>query len=120
MEACATSVTLGNTVWAPRENAPLCIRVIRFDMDAGKMASGRSPSMETITTRRAGAAKVGVIVDEGVSVRVAVKVTVAVKVGVCVSAAVGVCEAAGMRVGVCVVVAVEVGKRKDIPREFGL
>src|SRR5688500_4258327 len=108
MEACATSVTLGNTVCAPSENAPLCIRVIRFDMDAGKMASGRSPSMETITTRRAGGANVGVIVGESVLVGVADGVTVCDAVGVSVGA--------GVTVGECEAV----GRSKDSPGPLGI
>ena len=112
MEACDTSVTLGNTVCAPSENAPLCISVTRFGMGASEIASGRSPSMERITTRRAGGAKVGVSVGEGVSVGVAVNVCVAVAV----------CEAVGVRVGVWVAVDVceAVGGRKENPGAPGI
>ena len=90
MEVCATRVTLGNTVCAPRENTPLCIRVIRFVIDDGKIASGRNPSIETITTRRTAGANVGVMVGDGVSVGVdvSVGVVVAVSVAVCVGRAV--------------------------------
>ena len=53
--------------------------------------------METITTRRAGGAKVGVIVgvnaSVGVVVCVAVGEAVAVSVGACVAVEIGVCEA---------------------------
>jgi len=70
-------------------------------MDAGKIASGRSPSIETITTRRAGGAKVGVIV--GVEVGLAINVAVAVAVSV------------GVSVGVEVRLGVDVRRRKDNP-----
>src|SRR5688572_16732761 len=85
MDECATSVTLGNTVCAPREYAPFCIIVTRFGIPACRIASERSPSMETITTRRTEGVcvAVGVRVGEGVgvSVAVAVRVGVTVKVG---------------------------------------
>ena len=88
MEACATNVTLGKTVCAPKEKAPLCMRPIRFGMGAKRIASGRRPSMDTITMRCAGGVNVGVRVGEGVSVSVAVcegvSVAVAVNVRVCV------------------------------------
>src|SRR5690349_11912935 len=106
MDECATSVILGNTVWAPRENAPLCISPIRLFIGAGRIASGRSPSMEMITTRRAAGIQVGVRVGMGDCVAVGVaSVAVGVKVGVGVSVA----------VGVAVSVGVAVGRRMDTP-----
>ena len=103
MEACDTRVTLGNTVCAPKENALLCISANRVGMGATAIASGRSPSIERIRTRRAKGAKVGVSVGEGVSLGIAVRVAVAV----------------GLKVGVCVAVEVEVGKSKDILGVWG-
>lgn len=108
MDECDTSVTLGNTVWALRENELLCMSVSRLGIGANEIASGRSPSTERITTRRAGGAKVGVIVGEGVSVGVAVNVAVAV------------CEAVGVRVGVKVAVGVNVGERRETPGTLGI
>ena len=99
-------MTLGKTVRAPNENAPLCIRPTRFGMGAGKMASGRRPSMDTITTRRAGGANVGVRVGEGVSVKVAVAVAVNVAV----------CESVGVKVNV----GVEVGGARGSPAATGI
>ena len=64
----------------------------RFGIGAIEIASGRKPSIEIITTRRAGGAKVGV------GVRVGVSVGVGVYVGVAVGVRVGVTE--GVRLGV--------------------
>lgn len=66
--------------------------------------------MERITTRRAGGAKVGGIVGEGVLV------------GSAVSVMVGTCEAVEVSVGVyvAVCVAVAVGARKDNPGAAGI
>jgi len=60
-------------------------------MGASAIASGRRPSMDRITTRRARGAAVGATVGVDVSVAVCVAVTVAVNVGgsVAVSVAVG-------------------------------
>jgi hypothetical protein len=79
------------------------MRAIRFGMGACEIASGRRPSIDTMTTRRAGGAKVGV----GVGVSMAVAARVAVAVGVRV----------GVRVCVNVVVRVDVKveSRKDGP-----
>ena len=103
---------LGKTVRAPSENAPLCMRPIRFGMGARRIASGRRPSIDTITTRLAGGANVGVIVGEGVSVNVAVAVAVAVNVAVCVA----VCVAVGVKVEV----GAEVGGAKGRPAATGI
>ena len=67
---------------------------MRFGMGAIEMASGRSPSIETIAIRRAGGAKVGV------GVRVGVSVGVGVYVGVAVGVNVGVREGVRLNVGV--------------------
>jgi hypothetical protein len=71
----------------------------RFVIGAGRIASGRSPSIERMMTRRADGVKVGVKVGEGVSVGVVVRVGVCEAVGasVCVAVAVGVPEAVGAR-----------------------
>ena len=60
--------------------------------------------MDTITTRCAGGANVGVKVGDGVSVSVAVAVAVSVNVG------------DGVAVGVCVAVCVAVGVELDSPK----
>jgi hypothetical protein len=79
---------------------------MRFGIGAIAMASGRRPSIETITTRRAGGAKVGVGVGVGVSVGVGVWVGVAVDVsvgvmdGVNVSVGVGVGPKIGALLGI--------------------
>jgi hypothetical protein len=101
MDENAGRVRLGKIVCAPREYAPLCIRPIRFGMGAGKMASGRSPSMAKINTRRAGGAKVGIGMAEAVGVAVGsgVWVMVAVAVNVEVGARVGIGETVGNKVG---------------------
>ncbi len=100
MDECATNVMLGKTVRAPNENAPLCMRPIRLGMGANKMASGRRPSMDTITTRCMEGAGVGVCVgvDVSVGVAVAVSVAVAVAVNVAVWVAVSVKVAVGVEV----------------------
>ena len=74
---------------------------------AGRIASGRNPSMEMITTRRAAGTRVGVMVGMGdcVAVGDAASVAVAVKVGGSVSVA----------GGVAVSVWVAVGRRRDNP-----
>jgi hypothetical protein len=77
MEACEIKVTLGCTVWALRVYALLCIKLRRFGMGAMEMASGRRPSMDRISTRRARAVGVGVKAGVDVSVAVPVVVTVA-------------------------------------------
>jgi len=55
---------------------------MRFGMGAREMASGRKPSMDRISTRRARGAGVGVIVSVGVNVSVGIGVSVAVADGV--------------------------------------
>ena len=107
---------LGKTVRAPNEDAPLCIRPIRLGMGANKMASGRRPSMDTITTRCVDGAEVGVCVAVSVSVGVAVAVCVAVAVAVKV--AVAVCVVVDVKV--CEAVGVEVGGRKGSPAAIGI
>jgi len=67
-------------VCALSEYALLCIRASRFGMGASEIASGRSPSMDRINTRRA--CGVGVVVGVCVAVSVAVAVNVAVEIGV--------------------------------------
>jgi hypothetical protein len=71
-------------------------------MDAKKMASGRRPSIETITTRRAESATVGVIEGDGVceAVGVAVRVAVIVCVGVAEAVSVGAGVGVNVRLGV--------------------
>ena len=103
---------LGKTVRAPNENAPLCMRPMRFGMGANKIASGRRPSMDTITTRRVEGTKVGVCVAVGVSVGVAVAVCVVVAVAVNVA----VCVAVGVKVEV----GVEVVGAKGSPTATGI
>src|SRR6185436_11430012 len=105
---------LGKTVWAPNENAPLCMRPITFGMGAKRIASGRTPSMDTITTRRAGGANVGIVVADGVSVSVAVCVGVTEAVAVAVNVGVWVA------VNVKVEVDVEVGTTKGSPAATGI
>ena len=70
-------------------------------MGAREMASGRSPSTAKISTRRAGGAKVGMIVGEAVAVVVGIKVcvTIAVGVDVKVGTTVGIGETVGNKVG---------------------
>jgi hypothetical protein len=75
-------------------------------MDAKKMASGRSPSIETITTRCVEDTTVGVIEGEGVCDAVGIAVCVAVIVCVAVAEAVKV----GARVGVDVRLGVDTGR----------
>src|SRR6186997_885657 len=89
------------------------MRPMRFGMGANKIASGRRPSMEMITTRRVEGRGVGVCVGVDVSVGVAVAVSVAVAVAV--NVAVAVCVA----VGVNVEVDVEVGGAKGNPARVG-
>lgn len=103
---------LGKTVRAPNENAPLCIRPMRLGMGANKMASGRRPSIDTITTRCMEGAGVGVAVAVDVSVGVAVSVYVAVAVAVNV--------AVWVAVDVKVAVDVEVGGAKGSPAAIGI
>jgi hypothetical protein len=79
-------------------------------MDAKKIASGRSPSIETITTRLTEDPTVGVLVGDGVCE--AVGVTVWVGVPVCVAVSVG------ARVGLDVRLGVDIGK--DSPGELGI
>jgi hypothetical protein len=71
-------------------------------MDAKKIVSGRSPSIETITTRRVEGATVGVIegVCEAVGVAVSVAVTVCVREGVIEAVTVGVRVEVDVRLGV--------------------
>lgn len=67
-------MTLGKIVCALREYAEDANKEVKYGMGARAMASGRSPSMERIKTRRAGGAGVGV--SDGSGVRVAVEVAV--------------------------------------------
>ena len=90
------------------------MRSIRFGMGANKIASGRRPSMEMITTRRVEGTGVSVCVAVGVSVGVAVAVSVAVAVAV--NVAVAVC----VEVGVKVDVYVGVGGAKGNPTTVGI
>jgi hypothetical protein len=115
MDECATKVILGKTVRAPNENAPLCMSEVRLGMGARRIASGRSPSIDTITTRRTEGAGVGVNVGEGVTVSVNVAEAVTVNVGeaVTVAVAVGVWEAVTVNVDVAV------GRRKGSPAATG-
>lgn len=103
---------LGKMVWAPTATAPLCMSVTRFGIGAGTIASGRSPSIDMMMTRRAEGVKVSVGVAEGVGEAVGV----AVIVGEAVAVKVG----DGVAVGICVAVIVEVGTRKDRPGALGI
>ena len=73
---------LGNIVCAVREYAPLFIRAIKLGMGASGIASGRKPSMDRISTRRARGAGVAVAVIVGDNVNVGRIVAVAVAVDV--------------------------------------
>jgi hypothetical protein len=90
------------------------MRLIKFGMGAKRIASGRRPSMDTITTRRAGGVNVGVVVGDGVSVSVAVCEGAVVAVAVAVN--VGVWVAVDVKVGV----GVEVGATKGSPAATGI
>jgi hypothetical protein len=68
MEACAGRVVLGRVVRALRVYAPLCMKDITLTMFAAAMASGRSPSKLTISTRRLLGGGIGVMVGVGVAV----------------------------------------------------
>ena len=85
MDVCDGSVELGKIVRAESEYAPFCIKFMRLGMGARGMASGRKPSMDRISTRRARGAGVGVRVCVGVVVNVGEGGAVAVEVGVAVA-----------------------------------
>lgn len=103
---------LGKTVWAPTAVAPLCMSVTRFGIGAGTIASGRSPSIDRMMTRRVEGVKVSVGSAEGVGE--------AVGVGVIVGEAVAVKVEDGVVVGTCVAVIVDVGTRNDRPGALGI
>ena len=77
------------------------MRAKRFGMGASAMASGRSPSMDKISTRVACGAGVGVrvAVDAGVPVSVGAVVCVGVSVNVDVKDAVGGTISMGAKLG---------------------
>ena len=76
---------LGYIVRAEREYAAPPIKLMRFGMGAREMASGRKPSMESISTRRARGVGVGVRVSVGIIVEVDVIAIVGVTVSVVVA-----------------------------------
>ena len=81
MEAWEINVTLGCTVCALSVYAELAMSACKFGMGASAMASGRSPSMDRISTRRARGSGVGVTLGVNVAVAVAVAVGVNVDIG---------------------------------------
>ena len=92
MEVCEIRVTLGYTVCAfSVYAAPLCMSFKRFGIGAREMASGRSPSMDRISTR--------LITGTGVGASVGVDVSVEVAGNVGGSVAVAVTVAGGGKVG---------------------
>ena len=103
-------MTLGKTVCAVQQTAPLAIKASRWGVEASFRASGRSPPTLTIKTIETGGGE-GVGVAVGVAVAVGVGVAVGVSVAVGVAVGVGVSD--GTRDGVNVGTRVGVGLAQD-------